>query len=67
MLRGNPELLSIVNKGIINAGESLSASNYSSTSYSAQESDTLRFMYRHRSAIVVIIVGVLLTGVAILT
>lgn len=67
MLRGNPELLSIVNKGIINAGESLSASNYSSTSYSAQESDALRFMYRHRSAIVVIIVGVLLTGVAILT
>lgn len=67
MLRGKPELLSIVNKGIINAGESLSASNYSSTSYSAQESDTLRFMYRHRSAIVVIIVGVLLTGVAILT
>ena len=67
MRRGNPELLSIVNKGIINAGESLSASNYSSSSYSAQESDTLRFMYRHRSAIVIIIVGVLLTGVAILT
>ena len=67
MRRGNPELLSIVNKGIINAGESLSASNYSSTSYSAQESDAFRFIYRHRSSIVVIIVGVLLTGVAVLT
>lgn len=67
MRRGNPELLSIVNKGIINAGESLSASNYSSTSYSAQESDAFRFIYRHRSSIVVIIVGVLLTGVAVPT
>lgn len=67
MQRGNPELLSIVNKGIINAGESLSASNYSSTSYSAQESDAFRFIYRHRSSIVVIIVGVLLTGIAVLT
>lgn len=67
MRRGNSELLSIVNKGIINAGESLSASNYSSTSYSAQESDAFRFIYRHRSSIVVIIVGVLLTGVAVLT
>lgn len=67
MRRGNPELLSIVNKGIINAGESLSASNYSSTSYSARESDAFRFIYRHRSSIVVIIVGVLLTGVAVLT
>lgn len=67
MRRGKPELLSIVNKGIINAGESLSASNYSSTSYSAQESDAFRFIYRHRSSIVVIIVGVLLTGVAVLT
>lgn len=67
MRRGNPELLSIVNKGIISAGESLSASNYSSTSYSAQESDTFRFLYRHRSSIVIIIVGVLLTGVAVLT
>lgn len=67
MRRGNPELLSIVNKGIINAGESLSASNYSSTSYSTQESDAFRFIYRHRSSIVVITVGVLLTGVAVLT
>lgn len=67
MRRGNPELLSIVNKGIINAGESLSASNYSSTSYSTQESDAFRFLYRHRSSIVVITVGVLLAGVAVLT
>lgn len=67
MRRGNPELLSIVNKGIINAGESLSASNYSSTSYSTQESDAFRFLYRYRSLIVVITVGVLLTGVAVLT
>lgn len=67
MRRGNPELLSIVNKGIINAGESLSASNYSSTSYSTQESDAFRFIYRHRSSIVVITVGVLLTGAAVLT
>ena len=34
--RGKPELLGIINKGIINAGESLSASNYSSTSYTAR-------------------------------
>lgn len=47
--RGKPELLGIINKGIINAGESLSASNYSSTSYTAQESNTLQFLYRNRA------------------
>ena len=49
--RGKPELLGIINKGIINAGESLSASNYSSTSYTAQESNTLQFLYRNRTAV----------------
>ena len=49
--RGKPELLGIINKGIINAGESLSASNYSSMSYTAQESDTLQFLFRNRTAI----------------
>ena len=64
--RGNPELLGIINKSIINAGESLSASNYSSASYSAQESDTLRFLYRNRTAIAIVIICILLTGIAIL-
>ena len=64
--RGKPELLGIINKGIINAGESLSASNYSSTSYTAQESDTFQFLYRNRAAIVTVIICILLTGIAIL-
>lgn len=63
--RGNPELLGIINKGIINAGESLSVSSYSS-SYSTQESDTFRFIYRNRSAIATIIIGLLLTFIVIL-
>ena len=41
--RGKPELLGIINKGIVNAGESLSANSYFPTSYSAQESDTFQF------------------------
>ncbi len=65
MRRGNPELLGIINKGIINAGESLSVSNYT-PSYSTQESDTFRFIYRNRSAIATIIIGLLLTSIAIL-
>ena len=64
--RGNPELLGIVNKGIINAGESLSASNYSSASYSAQESDTLRFVYRNRTAIAISLIGILSIGIVLL-
>lgn len=64
--RGKPELLGIINKGIINAGESLSASNYSSTSYTAQESDTFQFVYRNRTAIATVIICMLLTGIAIL-
>jgi len=64
--RGKPELLGIINKGIINAGESLSASNYSSTSYTAQESDTFQFLYRNRAAIVTVIICILLTGIVIL-
>ena len=64
--RGNPHLLGIINKGIVNAGESLSANSYSPTSYSAQESDTLRFLYRNRTAIAIVIICILLTGIAIL-
>lgn len=63
---GNPQLLGIINKGIVNAGESLSANSYSPTSYSAQESDTLRFLYRNRTAIAIAIICILLTGIAIL-
>lgn len=64
--RGKPELLGIINKGIIHAGESLSASSYSPTSYSAQESDTFQFVYRNRTAIATVIICMLLTGIAIL-
>ena len=64
--RGKPELLGIINKGIINAGESLSASNYSSTSYTAQESDTLRFLYRNRTAIAAAFIGILSVGIVLL-
>lgn len=64
--RGNPELLEIVNKGIINAGESLSASNYSSESYSAQESDTLRFLYRNRTVMATALIGTLSVSIVVL-
>lgn len=59
--RGRPELL-----GIINAGESLSASNYSSTSYTAQESNTLQFLYRNRAAVAAALIGVLSVGIVLL-
>lgn len=64
--RGKPELLGIINKGIINAGESLFASSYSPTSYSAQESDTFQFVYRNRTAIATVIICMLLTGIVVL-
>ena len=64
--RGRPELLGIINKGIINAGESLSASNYSSTSYTAQESNTLQFLYRNRAAVAAALIGVLSVGIVLL-
>jgi len=64
--RGKPELLGIINKGIINAGESLSASNYSSTSYTAQESNTLQFLYRNRTAIAATLIGMLSVGIVLL-
>lgn len=64
--RGKPELLEIINKGIINAGESLSASSYSPTSYSAQESDTFQFIYRNRIAVATVIIFILLVGIVIL-
>ena len=64
--RGNPQLLGIINKGIVNAGESLSANSYSPTSYSAQESDTLRFLYRNRTAAAAVIICILLSGIVIL-
>ena len=66
MSRGKPELLGIINKGIINAGESLSASNYSSTSYTAQESNTLQFLYRNRTAIAATLIGMLSVGIVLL-
>ena len=64
--RGKPELLGIINKGIINAGESLSASNYSSTSYTTQESDTLQFLCRNRTAIAATLIGMLSVGIVLL-
>lgn len=64
--RGKPELLGIINKGIINSGESLSASNFSPTSYTAQESDTLRFLYRNRTAIAATLIGMLSVGIVLL-
>ena len=64
--RGKPELLGIINKGIINAGESLSASNYSSTSYTAQESNTLQFLYRNRTAIAATLIVMLSVGIVLL-
>lgn len=64
--RGKPELLGIINKGIVNAGESLSASNYSPTSYSAQESDAFRLLYRNRVVIAAVVICILLTGIVIL-
>lgn len=66
MSRGKPELLGIINKGIINAGESLSASNFSSTSYTAQESNTLQFLYRNRTAIAATLIGMLSVGIVLL-
>lgn len=64
--RGKPELLGIINKGIINAGESLSASNYSSASYTTQESDTLQFLFRNRTAIAATLIGMLSVGIVLL-
>lgn len=64
--RGKPELLGIINKGIINAGESLSASNYSSTSYTAQESNTLQFLYRNRTAVASTLIGMLSVSIVLL-
>lgn len=64
--RGKPELLGIINKGIINAGESLSASSYSSMSYTTQESDTLQFLFRNRTAIAATLIGMLSVGIVLL-
>lgn len=64
--RGKPELLGIINKAIVNAGESLSASSYSPTSYSAQESDAFRLLYRNRIVIAAVVICILLTGIIIL-
>ena len=64
--RGKPELLGIINKGIANAGGSLAASNYSSASYTAQESNTLRFLYRNRTAIASVLIGILSISIILL-
>ena len=64
--RGKPELLGIINKGIVNAGESLSANSYFPTSYSAQESDAFRLLYRNRIVIAAVAICILLTGIVIL-
>lgn len=64
--RGKPELLGIINKGITNAGDSLAASNYSSASYTAQESNTLRFLYRNRTAIASVLIGILSISIILL-
>ena len=64
--RGKPVLLEIINKGIVNAGESLSASSYSPTSYSAQESDAFQLLYRNRIVIAAVVICILLTGIVIL-
>ena len=58
--------MGIINKGIINAGESLSASNFSSTSYTTQESSTLQFLYRNRTAIAATLIGMLSVGIVLL-
>ena len=64
--RGKPELLGIINKGIVNAGESLSANSYFPTSYSAQESDAFRLLYRNRIVIAAVVICILITGIVIL-
>lgn len=64
--RGKPELLGIINKGIVNAGESLSANSYFPTSYSAQESDAFRLLYRNRIVIAAVVICILLASIVIL-
>ena len=67
MRQGDAQLLSIVNKGIVNAADDIAASAYSHYSYSDGQSEFAQFVEHNRVAILTSI-GLLLVGViAILT
>ena len=51
MRQGNPELLSIVNKGISAASDKIAASAYTSYSYVADESSMVKFFAEHQTPI----------------
>ena len=59
--QGDAQLLSIVNKGIVNAADDIAASAYSHYSYSDDRSDFAKFVERYRVPILTLI-GLLLAG-----
>ena len=54
MRQGNPELLSIVNKGIVSASDTITSGLYAHYSYADEESDLVKFVSKHQTAIVAI-------------
>ncbi len=66
MRKGDAELLSIINKGIVNAEDRIDSGSYSSDSYSTEESDVAKFVLRHKTAVIVGAISILLVAIAVL-
>ena len=66
MRRGDGELLSIVNKGVVNAEDRIDSSSYQTASYSSEESSLAKFIIRHQTAIIALTIAILLFIVTIL-
>ena len=64
--QGDAQLLSIVNKGIINATDDIAASAYSHYSYSDDRSDFAKFVERYRVPILTLIALLLAGTIAVL-
>ena len=63
MRRGSPELLSIVNKAIVNSSDQIASGAYARYSYAESDSNFMRFLYRHRAVFIVGAIVLLSTAV----
>ena len=64
MRKGSPELLSIVNKAVVNSSDEIANGAYAHYSYAESDSDFMRFLYRNRTAITIAAITFLLCTVA---
>ena len=66
MEQGNPELLSLVNKAVVNSSDKIASGAYSHYSYAGSESDLAQFVEKYQAPLMAFVVALLVLVIAVL-